>query len=47
MVVRYFVHGEYPVGNTAIGSIPERDETDKKLYNTSTVYSPAGWCAFR
>ncbi|TFY50322.1 hypothetical protein EVJ58_g11098 [Rhodofomes roseus] len=24
------------------GSIPERDETDQKVYNTSTVYSPAG-----
>lgn len=25
------------------GSIPERD-TDDKIYNTATVYSPDGWC---
>lgn len=28
--------------NPFLGSIPEKDPSDGKVYNTSTVYSPQG-----
>lgn len=31
-----------PPLTSVLGSIPERDETDGRLYNTATVFNPQG-----